>query len=362
MTKAGRITRLREAMSKDALDAFLVTSAENRHYFSGFRGSAGYLWVTSDDAMLGTDFRYTEQAGIQAPDYRVVRIGAQLDWLKEAIHGSEATRIGIESGDMTVGMYDSVREATKGMLPKRELVATGTMADEIRAIKEPEELALLTEAILIADRAMEQVGAQLRPGLTEREVAWLLEKAMREGGADALSFDTIVASGPNGAKPHHKPSDRKLEKGDGVTIDMGALYQGYCSDITRTFVLGKADAQFRKVYDIVLAAQETAEATARAGMSGKDIDGLARKVIEDAGFGEAFGHSLGHGIGIAVHEFPRVGPLSDKQRIDDGMVFSVEPGIYLTGWGGVRIEDLVVMENGEPRVLTTAHKRDLVEV
>ena len=362
MSKQRRIGRLREKMAAESLDAFLVTSKENRHYFSGFRGSAGALWITKDDAMLATDFRYTEQAELQAPDYRIVRIGGGLEWLKEEVSGAGVQRIGIESGDMTVGLFNAVNEALKEVEPQPELVPTGTMAEELRAVKEPEELVLLEEAIRIADVAMEAVGAQLHPGLTEREIAWMLEREMRENGADALSFDTIVASGPNGAKPHHKPTDRAIERGDGVTIDMGALYEGYCSDITRTFVLGKAGERFREVYDIVLAAQLAAEESARVGMTGQEVDGIARKVIEDAGYPEAFGHSLGHGIGVAVHEFPRVGPFSDKQVIENGMVFSVEPGIYLTGWGGVRIEDLVVMEGGVPRVITSAHKRDLVEV
>jgi Xaa-Pro aminopeptidase len=205
------------------------------------------------------------------------------------------------------------------------------------------------------------MAAALRPGMTERQVAWAMEVAMREAGADALSFDTIVASGPNGARAHHHPTDRALVEGEGVIIDMGALYDGYCSDITRTFVLGRADERFRKIYDTVLAAQEAAEAAAVAGMAGREIDALARQVIEQAGHAEAFGHSLGHGIGVAVHELPGVGPNSEEP-VTDGMVFSVEPGIYLSGWGGVRIEDLVVMENGRPRVLTHAHKRPLIEL
>ncbi|MYF65038.1 MAG: M24 family metallopeptidase [Chloroflexi bacterium] len=184
---------------------------------------------------------------------------------------------------------------------------------------------------------------------------------MRSLGADGLSFPTIVASGPNGAKAHHSPTDRVLEYGDGVYIDTGALYEGYCSDITRAFVLGEASPKFREIYDLVLAAQEAAEANAKAGMTGGEIDGIARAVIAEAGYGDDFGHSLGHGIGIAVHELPRVGPTSDDP-IEDGMVFSVEPGIYLNGWGGVRIEDLVVMENGKPRILTKAHKRDVIPV
>ena len=361
MSKVNRIERLRNKMSEKELDAFLVSSSENRSYFSGFRGSAGYLWITATDAMLATDSRYTEQAENEAADYRVVRIAGGLDWFDQVAADSGARRIGFEDDSVTVAFHDSLREKLAARDPAPELVPTGGMSSQLRAVKEPAELDVIQRAIDLADQAMEAVGARLRPGMTEREVAWLLEQTMRESGADALSFDTIVGSGPNGAKAHHKPSDRRLESGDGVVIDMGALYDGYCSDITRTFVLGKASRQFRKVYDTVLAAQEIAEATARAGMTGSEVDGLARAVIADAGYGDSFGHSLGHGIGIAVHELPGVGPNSPG-TIEDGMVFSVEPGIYLTGWGGVRIEDLVVMENGSPRVLTHAHKRDIVEL
>jgi Xaa-Pro aminopeptidase len=361
VSKANRIERLRAAMAERQLDAFLISSPENRTYFSGFRGSAGYLWVTANDAMLATDFRYTEQAAIQATDYRVVRIAGGLDWFDEALGDSGARRIGIEDSAMTVSFYNALKGKLEKRDPTPELITTEGIASQLRSVKESAELEVMQRAIDLADAAMDEISEKLRPGLTEREVAWMLEKSMRESGADALSFETIIASGPNGAKAHHHPSERKLEMGDGVVIDMGALYDGYCSDITRTFVLGKASEQFRKIYDIVLAAQETAEATARAGMSGTDVDNLARAVIASAGYGDDFGHSLGHGIGIAVHEMPGVGPNSPG-TIEDGMVFSVEPGIYLTGWGGVRIEDLVVMENGSPRVLTHAHKRDLVEL
>ena len=361
MSTANRIERLRGTFAGQELDALLISSSENRAYFSGFRGSAGYLWITPSDTMLATDSRYTEQAKGQALDYRVVQISSGLDWFKTAAAESGARRIGFEDGSVTVALYNSLGEQLKSLDPAPELVPIGGTASQLRAVKEPDELAIIQRAIDLADIAMETVGARLRPGMTERDVSWQLEQCMREQGADALSFDTIVASGPNGAKAHHKPSERRLEMGDSVVIDMGALYDGYCSDITRTFVLGKASDQFRKVYDTVLAAQETAEATARAGMSGSDVDGLARAVIAEAGYGDAFGHSLGHGIGIAVHELPGVGPNSHGV-IEDGMVFSVEPGIYLTGWGGVRIEDLVVMEADGARVLTHAHKRELVEL
>lgn len=284
-----------------------------------------------------------------------------LQWFDEALSSTGAVNVGFEDHDMSVSLYNNLSKRIADSQIPAKLVPTGSMASNLRAIKEAVELSVIEHAIKIADDAMDTVSQRLKPGLTERDIAWDMERTMRELGADALSFDTIIASGPNGAKAHHKPTDRRIELGDSIVIDMGALYQGYCSDITRTFVLGHASEQFRKVYDTVLTAQETAAATAIAGMTGEEIDGLARQVIENAGYGASFGHSLGHGIGIAVHELPGVGPRSDGV-IENGMVFSIEPGIYLTGWGGVRIEDLVVMENGNPRVLTKARKQELVEL
>ena len=356
-----RIQRLRQRMGEEGLDAFFISSPENRVYLSGFTGSAGYLYITPSSATLATDFRYTEQAGIQAPEHEVVRIAGSLDWFKSMVSDSAARRVGFEGSNVTVNTYQSLTEALKELDPAPQLVATNSLVDQLRAVKEPEELVIMEHAVCIADTAMEQVSARIRPGITEREVAWQMEVAMRELGADSISFDTIIAAGPNGARPHHRASDYAIQKGDAIVIDMGAKYNGYCSDMTRTFILGEADETFRKVYDIVLDAQETAEAAVRAGMTGSETDGLARKVIDDAGYGETFGHSLGHGIGVLVHEFPRVGPNSTS-AIEDGMVFSVEPGIYITGWGGVRIEDLVVMEGGKARILNKAHKRDVIEL
>ncbi len=361
MNFTNRIKRLREKLAEQQLDAILISSSENRSYFSGFRGSAGYLWITPREAILATDFRYTEQAAFEAPGYEIIRITAGPSWLKNAASSSNFAQIGVEDHDLTLAGYNSIKEQLSDIPNKPKLIPTGFMCNQLRAVKDANEIELLVQAINFADQAIETVGATLKPGVTEREISWDLEKTMRELGADGISFNTIVASGPNGAKAHHKPTDRRLEIGDGVVIDMGALYQGYCSDITRTFVIGKVSPEFRKIYDIVLSAQETAEATASAGMSGTDVDGLARQVIESAGYGNEFGHSLGHGIGIAVHELPGVGPNS-ANTIENGMVFSVEPGIYIEGWGGVRIEDLVLMENNHPRVLTKAHKRDLVVI
>ena len=189
-------------------------------------------------------------------------------------------------------------------------------------------------------------------------MAWALEKAMREGGAESVSFDIIVGSGPNGALPHHRAGHKAIQEGEAVVIDMGARYQGYCSDLTRTIFVGEPDETFRRVYDTELRAQLTAEAEVRAGMTGKEVDAIARDIITEAGFGDSFGHSLGHGIGLAVHEHPGVGPKSEKP-LEDGMVFTIEPGIYISGWGGIRIEDIVVLEDGRARVISRAKKLEL---
>ena len=205
---------------------------------------------------------------------------------------------------------------------------------------------------------MDRVGATIEAGMTEEQVAWELEKTMRELGAEGPSFDTIVGAGPNGALPHHRADATVIKAGDPVVIDMGASYQGYCSDLTRTLFVGEPDDTFRGIYNTVLHAQLEAEARVTAGMTGKETDAIARDIIAEAGHGDEFGHSLGHGIGLAVHESPGVGPNSDG-TIEDGMVFTVEPGIYMPGWGGVRIEDMAVMENGRARVLSRASKLEV---
>lgn len=372
MNAESRLARLRARIAEDGLDSMLIFNTErcpskNVAYFSGFRGTHGCLWITRDDALLATDSRYTEQAGEQAPAFRIVRITGEDRWLEEAVAASGARRIGFEDDAVSVALLASLTKRVEDLDPRPEFVPTGGMADRLRAVKDAQEIDILARAIAIADGAVESVGDALRPGMTERQVAWDIERAMRERGADGLSFPTIVASGPNGAKAHHSPTDRELRRGEGVYIDTGALCDGYCSDITRAFFLGEPSPgsgeapSWREIYDTTLAAQEAAEAAATAGMTGAEVDGVARAIIAEAGYGDNFGHSLGHGIGAAVHELPRVSPLSDD-TIEDGMVFSVEPGIYVTGWGGVRIEDLVVMENGRARVLTKAHKRDVVPV
>ena len=351
-----RLEKLREKLLEKELDAILVSTPENRRYVCGFTGSAGYVIVSREGAVLSTDFRYTEQAGIESPDFEVVKIGADWSWLLELSKEMGTKVLGFESQHVTVATYRQITEALKEQAPQSpRLVATTGIIEGLRSSKDSEEVTLLQKAIDVSDTAMSAVSSTIRPGETEREVAWRLEVAMRELGADSPSFDTIVAAGPNGAMPHHRPSDRPIGEGEPIVIDMGARVGGYCSDITRTVCIGEPDEKFRRVYDIVLGAQLTAIATVRAGMNGGDADELSRVVISEAGYAENFGHSLGHGVGLAVHEYPRVGPKS-KHALEEGMIFTVEPGIYLSEWGGVRIEDVVVLEGGGARVMSKAAK------
>ena len=360
MSVAHRLDRLRGALQGKRLDSMLVSSGDNRRYLSGFTGSAGYLVVTEKDAVLATDFRYVEQAGRQAPDFKVHRVGGKVDWLPKLAAELGVQRMGFEEQDLTVSTHAAFvkanREAGNGV--RLRLVRTSDIVDCLRSKKYPEELEMLQRAVDIADQALDEVGPTIEPGVTEESVAWRLEKAMRERGAESVSFDTIVGAGPNGALPHHRADDTVIREGQAVVIDMGCVYQGYCSDLTRTLIVGAPDDKFRRVYDKVLEAQLTAEEKIETGMTGQDVDAVARDIIEEAGHGDDFGHSLGHGVGLAVHESPHVGPRAEDV-IEDGMVLTIEPGIYLSGWGGVRIEDMVVMENGHARVMSRAKKLDL---
>jgi Xaa-Pro aminopeptidase len=357
MASKSKLDRLREKMQEQGLDAFLVSSSENRRYMSGFSGSAGYLLITDKDAVLATDFRYTEQAGNQAPGYRIDRITGALSWFPKLTAEFGVKKIGFESNDMTVATHTALAKAAAEEEGSNhpELVATSNVIDRLRAHKEPDEIKLLIEAVRISDEALDEIAAKITPGMTEAQIAWELEKAMRERGAEDIAFDTIVGAGPNGALPHHRADETVVKQGDAIVIDMGARYMGYNSDLTRTIFVGEPDEKFKKIYNIVLEAQLVAEDRVRVGMTGGQIDDISRDIIKEAGYGDNFGHSLGHGVGLAVHEYPRVGPRADDEIVD-GMVFTIEPGIYLSGWGGVRIEDIVVMENGRARVLSRANK------
>lgn len=339
------------------LDGVLISAPENRRYLSGFSGSAGYLFITKANAILVTDSRYTEQATNESPDFEVRQVRGGWDWLVEELKASGVKKVGFESQDMTVSSYNSLIDAIKGdsSLSEVSFVPAPGLAENQRIIKDQEELSMLQLAIHAADQAMDQVCPAITPGMTEREVAWKMESAMRDAGADTISFDTIVAAGPNGAMAHHQPTDYVIKPGEPIVIDMGAKVGGYCSDLSRSIVVGEPDETFKKIYDIVLGAQLTAINTVKVGMTGEETDSLSRNVIAEAGYGDNFGHSLGHGVGLVIHENPRVGPRS-SDILELNTVFTVEPGIYLTGWGGIRIEDIVILREDGAATLSKAAK------
>ena len=356
MNITNRLQKLRQKLAEKELDAILISQPENRRYLSGFDGSAGYLLITQQDAILATDFRYLEQAKSQAPTYEIFQITNDVaDWFPKLVSGLQLRRLGCEARHITFEEYRQLNDIVDDEESQLRFVPVDTLVESLRVIKEAEEIELITKAAKISDNALEYIVGIIRIGMTEKEAAWEIEKFMRQQGSESMPFDIIVASGPNSALPHAKPSQRPIQSGEPIIIDIGAKCGGYCSDLSRTICLDTPDETFKKVYDIVLEAQQAALAEIKEGMSGEEADNLARRVIEQAGYGEAFGHSLGHGIGLAPHEQPRLSQKSLEQ-LTNGMVFTIEPGIYLSGWGGVRIEDLAVMEDGKVKVISKARK------
>ncbi len=352
-TRVGdHLERVRRYLASSGTDALLLVRTENRRYATGFTGSAGLALVTADWAVLAVDFRYYEQAALQAPACDILRGGSDpVSALSDAVRSRPIRRIGFESEFVPYGQVERLRER----LAPAELVPLPDV-DRLRWVKDDAEIAALSRAAEIADAAFAHLAARLRPGMTERDAALDLEIAMRRAGAERISFDTVLASGPRSALPHGRATDRRMAEGDLVTVDFGAVYEGYASDCTRTVVLGEPDARQRQVYAVVLEAQQTALAAIRPGVACRDVDAAGRSVIAAAGFGDAFGHALGHGIGLDVHEGPPLSPRNEA-ALEPGMVVTVEPGVYLPGWGGVRIEDDVVVTVDGCRVLTHAPKR-----
>ena len=342
-------------MVQDNLDAIFISNTENRRYVSGLESSAGYLLLTQHEAVICTDFRYTEQASLQAPGWRVDRIGGKPDWLANLVNELKIKVFGFEADDLTVETLDHFRTSLKKNNANPILKPTSSICVELRSYKDNLELPLLQHAIDIGDQAFEETTAQLEVGMSEKEAAWIFEKAVRERGAESISFPTIVAIGPNAARPHHATGDAKITEGQTIIFDCGAKYKGYCSDLTRTLVLGEASDKIKRIYDIVLTAQLAAIDMVKSGMTGEECDAIARKIIAEAGYEKNFGHSLGHGLGLEVHENPGIGPNS-KGKLENGMPFTIEPGIYIPGWGGVRIEDVVVLKNNKAQILSHASK------
>lgn len=275
--------------------------------------------------------------------------------LAEQIAALGLKRIAFESHAVTYETFQNWQQA----MPDIELVPMTGLVEKLRAVKEESEIQVIREAVRIADEAMEYMMDTIRPGMTEREVAWELEVYMRTHGAEALAFTTIVAAGPRSAMPHAVTTDRPIQKGEPIVIDMGARVDGYCSDITRSFCLGKADERYLQIWHTVLEAQQTAENRIRAGMTGSEADAIAREIIYQAGFEGMFGHGLGHGVGLAIHEEPRAS-MTATNALPAGMVLTIEPGIYIPDYGGVRIEDMVIVGADGCHVLTQARKTPLI--
>ncbi|GAB4440668.1 MAG: Xaa-Pro peptidase family protein [Anaerolineae bacterium] len=357
-----RLEKFRQLMAEQKIDGFLVTQPENRRYLSGFTGSSGILIITPERQAVATDSRYYEQVRQQCPDWELIEagydfVGNMLETLRQFELG--ARRVGFEPGHINVSTLNSWERALKGRLV---LVDTEGFVEVLRMRKDQTEVASIRKAIAVADEALVHVTQWMKPGMTERQVAWEIESYMRTHGADAVSFEPIVASGPNSAMPHARPTERVLQAGEPITMDFGCIVEGYCSDLTRTVCLGEpADTKYLEVWHTVLKAQEVAEDGARVGMTGEQIDKLARDVIAEAGFGDYFGHGLGHGVGLAIHEGPRFS-FTYPHEVPVGAIMTIEPGIYIPGWGGVRIEDMAWVRPNGLEILTAAPKEPVLNL
>ena len=348
---------IQNKLEEYGLDAMLVTSPSNRKYATDFPSSAGMALVTRQEAFFYIDSRYIEAAKKTIKNATVDMVDIQRAYdvkLNAEIDRLGLKTIGIEEGAMSLGEYQSWEKKLHGELKPAQKLFT-----ELRTVKDPEEVDYLIRAQRIAERALEQVLGIIKPGMTERQVAAELIYRMLREGADGVSFEPIVVTGVKSSMPHGVPGDVVIRSGDFLTMDFGCRLGGYCSDMTRTVAVGSVTEEMKKVYETVLLAQTTAIKGAKAGMTGVEVDGIARKVIHDAGYGDCFGHGFGHGVGLDVHEAPTAGP-SGKEVMPAGSVISAEPGIYLEGRFGVRIEDVIILREGGCEDITLAPKDLLI--
>lgn len=346
-----RIQKLRAKMIAVGADGVFVTKPENMQYFSGFSGGEGALVITKEEAILITDFRYTEQAQQETEDFVIVKqeraLTAEIvDVLKKCV-----SKVLVEQNYMQLETYLALTSALEGI----EWIPTEL--DSLRTIKDENEIELIRKAVSISDQAFTEVISIIKAGMTEMEVAAELEYQMRKLGSERPAFPTIVASGVRGSLPHGTASNKVIQKGEFVTMDFGAVYQGYHSDITRTVCVGRASQKQKELYHIVLDAQLSGLAAVCAGKKNNAVDMAARYVITQNGYAENFGHGLGHGVGLEIHEWPRLSPKAEPMVLESGMVVTVEPGIYIPEWGGIRIEDTVVVTSNGCNKLTQSTKK-----
>jgi len=351
-----RIKKLRGLMNEAEVDAFFVTRPENLFYLSGFSGSAGSVLVGREQSYLFADFRYIVQAAQQSPGFIIVEVpGSSHEQLHKVLEQEAVVTLGCEGDHLAYSQYVALQEG----LSEIDLKPFDGLVEKLRLSKDNDEIATLEEAVRLADEAFKEILEAIKPGKQEREVALQLEYAMRRRGAERAAFTIIVAAGRRSAMPHAVASEKTIQYGDLIIMDFGAVYRGYHSDITRTVVLGKPAGCQLEIYDIVLEAQQRGIAAVRPAVKAMDVDRAARDVIEWYGYGKCFGHSTGHGLGLQIHEKPWLSA-RDETVLQPGMVVTVEPGIYLPGWGGIRIEDTVLVTPDGHRVLTRSPKQELI--
>ena len=357
------LAELRRRLGETSTDTLWVARPENRRYLSGFEAadvqldeSAGYLLITEKRALLVTDSRYTTEAEAQVVDTEVVTTsGGFVKTLSDLLPRLGTRTLGFEPELVSWELHRKVSEVLEKLETVVRLEPVRGLVEGMREVKAPEEIQAMERASDLMSAVLDEVIPRMTPGRSEKEIAWEIEGLAREGGAESMAFDSIVASGPNGALPHAVPSDRKLQAGEPVVVDVGVRVDGYCCDMTRTVFPGgsEPDELFRTVYRTVREAQLAGLEAIRPGVETTVPDGAAREIIREAGYGDSFGHSLGHGVGLAAHESPRLAP-REPSKLRSGHVVTVEPGIYLPGKGGVRLEEMVVVEEEGPRILTRA--------
>ena len=343
-----RVGKLRAQMAKQGLDGVLITDPFNFRYFSGFTGDAGMLLITPEARLLFTDSRFWEQARQEAPEFDLVKNPAYGELNK---HFKSGGKLGFEEKTLSVQSFENLKAALKA-----DFKPVSSAIDDLRMIKDPEEISLLEKSIALNDRVFETVAPRIKPGASEKAVRAEIHYDLEKGGAQGPSFPAIVGAGANGALPHHTPDATKIQEGDLVVVDMGGNREGYCSDLTRTVMVGEVPEKAKEIYRVVAEAQQKAFDKIAPGVPIAEVDKAARDHIAKAGYGEYFGHSLGHGVGLEIHEAPAIYSRS-QQKLEPGMVFTVEPGIYLPGFGGVRIEDVVVITKDGYRILSHAKKQ-----
>ena len=349
-----RVANLRKEMFEEDISSFLITSSYNLRYLTGFTGTTGVALITLEEAFFITDFRYTEQAETQCEGYKIVQNhGPIFDVVADLVEEKELINLAFEEATVSFKEYVQLE-----MILEVDLIPVSGMIEELREIKDDSEIEIIQKACEIADQAFSHILTYIKPGMTEIQVANELDFHMRSLGASSVSFETIVASGLRSAMPHGVASEKVIEQGDFITIDFGCYYQGYVSDMTRTISLGEPSEKLKEIYQIVKEAQQKVLDIAKPGMTGAELDAVARDFITSKGYGEAFGHSTGHGIGLEIHEGPNVSKMAEKVFVS-GNVITNEPGIYLPGIGGVRIEDdMLVTDNGIKRL--THSEKELI--